>query len=345
MARRAKHPALVALAAAVLAATAMPADAHNVHEGAYRKWPWRAGKERVLTTLPGECPHCPGVQSSSSWKAIDVDMNYETVYSIGPGRIERYEPSGGGAGKYIRVADDDGTYFVYEHLSQALVTSGRVVAGEPIAISGCTGNCSGAHLHFQRNDAVGFSSNALSLARISGHGGSADPFDEVGYDGDNAGIGYRSDGVVVAAMQDAYEAQGGFDRVGASADLGEAWSPCRAQGVTGTWWRYMCAPTDRFRGSVQTFLGPGERPRALMHAAGSSRAYLLHRGILAAYTELMGGLDWVSWIGYPTGNRARTPSGLWRQEFQDGHVLFDEDVCRVSMYLRGTLMRTYTFCD
>ena len=78
-------PAL--LVAAFILASAPAAEAHNTWTGGYRKWPWKAGIDRTVTTLPGECPHCPGSETTSAWKAIDVSMYYETVYSISPGSI------------------------------------------------------------------------------------------------------------------------------------------------------------------------------------------------------------------------------------------------------------------
>src|SRR5439155_8542838 len=51
-------PAL--LVAAFILASTPAAEAHNTWTGGYRKWPWRGSDDRTLTTLPGECPHCPG---------------------------------------------------------------------------------------------------------------------------------------------------------------------------------------------------------------------------------------------------------------------------------------------
>jgi len=326
--------------AATAFAVAQPAEAHNNWNGGYRKWPWLAGDSVKLTTLPGECPHCPARQSSSSWKAIDAAMNYETVYAISPGKIDRWSSSGGAAGKYLRVRDDDGTYITYEHLSQALVTSGRVYAGMPIAVSGCTGNCSGPHLHFQRHDAASFSSKALPLDPISAHGS----LQHAAYIGDNAGVGQYADGSGSNAIRNAYAAGGGYKTVGATADIGEAWSPCRNDSINGTWWRYRCAPASGIAGTVQTFRGPDERERAIMQAQGTKTAYVLHRGILAAYTEVYSGSDWVYWLGYPTSNRY-VSSSRWWQDFQYGRIRFSQSRCEVDMYVDWGLHATYYFCD
>ena len=348
MAARSLHQAVLRIILLVLTACAIvlqaaPADAHNMRAGGYRKFPWRAGHGRTLSTLPGECPHCPGKQSSSAWKAIDVaDMDYDTVYSIAPGTIDAYSAGGGAAGMYLRIRDNDGSYVTYEHLSRALVTSGSVVAGQPIAISGCSGNCNGAHLHFQRHDGPSFSSDALDLVPISGHGQATD-LQHATYMGDNTGIGHASNGNVSITMQTAYKDAGGF-LFGVTGDVGDAWSPCREDDIEGTWWRYSCAPRDGIAGSVQTFLGPGERQRAIMHASGDDRSYILHKGILGAYTEFWAGHDWVYWLGYPRGNRAWT-GAVFRQRFQRGRIDFNPDTCRSAIYIGDSYKHEEFFCD
>lgn len=323
-----------------------PAFAYNDWNGSYRKWPWRAGAAETLSTLPGQCPHCPAKQSSSAWKAIDVaTMDYETVYSIAPGTVDAAVASGGAAGLYLRVKDADGTYVTYEHLKEFLVRSGSVVAGQPIAVSGCTGRCSGPHLHFQRHDGPSFSSKALDLTPISSRGGSGDPLRSTGYRSDNAGIGYSSAGKISKTMQAAYKSAGGYASVGVTADIGDDWSPCREDGVKGTWWRYGCSPRSGIAGSVQTFYGKGNRPRALMHPSGAGASYVLYKGILGAYTDFYGGHDWVYWLGYPTGNRYKISSSAYRQNFQHGHILFYPESCRELIYLGSSYKDEGYYCD
>jgi hypothetical protein len=348
MEARPVHQALLRglLAAAVFLAilAPAPAEAHNERTGGYRKFPWRAGAVRTLTTLPGECPHCPDKQSSSAWRAIDVgDMDYEKVYAISPGVVDVANAGGGAAGMYLRIKDNDGSYVTYEHLSKFIVTSGRVVAGEPIAVSGCSGNCSGAHLHFQRHDAPSFNSNALDLTPISGHGESGDALRSVGYTGDNAGIGYASNGNISGTMQTAYKDFGGY-AFGVTADLGDAWSPCREDNVEGTWWRYSCAPRDGIAGSVQTFKGPNERYRAIMHPTGDDRSYVVYRGILGAYTDTYAGHDWVYWIGYPIENRTWV-NDRFRQRFQRGKIEYFPNSCLTLLYIGSELKDDAGYCD
>lgn len=318
------------------------ASAHNVYDGAYRKFPWKAGTDRTLTTLPGQCPHCPGSESSSAWKAIDIgNMDYETVYSIGPGTVSAYSSGGSGAGMYLRIKDSDGTYVTYEHLSRAFVTSGSVVAGEPIAISGCTGNCSGAHLHLQRQSGTSFSSTGLTLELISGHG----DLSRTAYTSDNAGIGLSSGGTESTTMQTAYKAAGGYSSFGVTADIGLGWSPCRATRTDSTWWRYGCAPNG-WAGSVQTYLGPNSKKRAIMHATGASASYVLHQGVLESFTDYYAGYDWVHWIGYPTGNRYALSGGTaYRQYFQGGRIDYWPSSCRAAMYIGDSYKQENYHCD
>jgi murein DD-endopeptidase MepM/ murein hydrolase activator NlpD len=54
-----------------------------------------------------------------------------------------------GYGLVIKIRHDGGIVTMYAHLAKALVKPGDVVgAGELIAKAGCTGSCSGVHLHF-----------------------------------------------------------------------------------------------------------------------------------------------------------------------------------------------------
>ena len=352
MADHPKHPRLLRfvlpalLVAAFVLASTPAAEAHNTWNGGYRKWPWKAGADRTLVTLPGECPHCSGSESSSAWKAIDASMNYETVYSISPGSIVLYQPSGGKAGMYLLVKDADGSYITYEHLSRVYVTSGAVVAGQPIAVSGCSGNCSGAHLHFQRQDGTSFYSNALPLVPISGHGGSGDPLTHSSYTSDNAGIGYSSGGTGSSHFVSAYKAVGGYGIVGVTADIGVGWSPCRYEGVVSTWWRYGCSPKGGISGSVQTFYsGSWDDQRAIMLESGASTAFVVFRAILGAYTDAFSGHDWVYWLGYPTSNRFSYGTSMYRQNFRYGYIIFDPAQCQQWIYLQGVLRGDGWYCD
>jgi murein DD-endopeptidase MepM/ murein hydrolase activator NlpD len=55
-----------------------------------------------------------------------------------------------GFGLVIKLRHEDGIVTMYAHLAKAVVRPGdRVAEGQLIARAGCTGSCSGVHLHFQ----------------------------------------------------------------------------------------------------------------------------------------------------------------------------------------------------
>ena len=55
-----------------------------------------------------------------------------------------------GLGTHIVIRHADGSETVYAHLSAVYVAQGQSVAqGEQIGAIGCTGYCSGDHLHFE----------------------------------------------------------------------------------------------------------------------------------------------------------------------------------------------------
>lgn len=83
---------------------------------------------------------------------IDIGMLRSlTVRAADPGVVENVgEPSGfSGYGNIVEVRY--GRYDeLYAHLSSWHVKVGQHVwAGEPMAIAGCTGSCTGTHLHFE----------------------------------------------------------------------------------------------------------------------------------------------------------------------------------------------------
>ena len=93
---------------------------------------------------------------------IQTNGSYDTVRSASDGVVAfvgydpndlvgGYEPSG--AGNYIWVQSTWGgsaLHLLYGHLTKPLVVANdNVVRGQPIAISGNTGNSTGPHLHFE----------------------------------------------------------------------------------------------------------------------------------------------------------------------------------------------------
>jgi murein DD-endopeptidase MepM/ murein hydrolase activator NlpD len=74
------------------------------------------------------------------------------VTAAAPGLVTRVgEPTGyEGYGRLVEVNAGDGYSLLYAHLAGATVKVGDyVTAGERIATAGCTGWCTGTHLHFE----------------------------------------------------------------------------------------------------------------------------------------------------------------------------------------------------
>ena len=84
---------------------------------------------------------------------IDIGMlRTLRLRSVSAGTVERtgYVPGYDGYGKVI-VLDLPGPYSaLYAHLSSVRVRPGqRVRKGQRLGLAGCTGSCSGTHLHFE----------------------------------------------------------------------------------------------------------------------------------------------------------------------------------------------------
>lgn len=82
---------------------------------------------------------------------IDVAMAVgDTVRAALGGTVDRVGYQPGGYGHYVTISHDGGLETRYAHLSRPLVVPGQyVMAGEPVALSGNSGNSTGPHLHFE----------------------------------------------------------------------------------------------------------------------------------------------------------------------------------------------------
>jgi murein DD-endopeptidase MepM/ murein hydrolase activator NlpD len=75
-----------------------------------------------------------------------------TVRAAQPGRVIAVGPQTGfeGYGNVVEVALGDGYLALYAHLADWRVRAGeQVVAGQRLGNAGCTGSCTGTHLHFE----------------------------------------------------------------------------------------------------------------------------------------------------------------------------------------------------
>jgi len=74
------------------------------------------------------------------------------VTAAAPGLVTRVgeQPGYEGYGRLVEVNDGVGYTTLYAHLASARVRVGEyVMGGEPIGVAGCTGWCTGTHLHFE----------------------------------------------------------------------------------------------------------------------------------------------------------------------------------------------------
>lgn len=80
-----------------------------------------------------------------------------TVRAAQPGRVIAVGPQTGfeGYGNVVEVALGDGYVALYAHLAGWTVRPGQqIAAGQRLGTAGCTGSCTGTHLHFElRHDA------------------------------------------------------------------------------------------------------------------------------------------------------------------------------------------------
>jgi murein DD-endopeptidase MepM/ murein hydrolase activator NlpD len=78
-------------------------------------------------------------------RSLDVRAAADGVVVLA-GSIPGYD----GYGALVAIEHRDGYSTLYAHLAEPLVRPGtHVLAGERIGIAGCTGYCTGTHLHFE----------------------------------------------------------------------------------------------------------------------------------------------------------------------------------------------------
>jgi len=107
-----------------------------------------------------------GISQYPSWwhPAVDIAAPYGTgVYAAKGGKVVTTSYQGYGFGNYILIDHGEGYTAAYAHLSAINVSIGQAVSrGQLIGAVGCTGFCTGPHLHFEvRRD--GNAINPLSL--------------------------------------------------------------------------------------------------------------------------------------------------------------------------------------
>ena len=134
--------ALVVLLASLAVA---PAASARPDSAARLQMIWPASG--TVTTRFGEW------RGSRRHAGIDIGMLRSLgLSSILPGTVEQvgYVPGYEGYGNVVMVDIGSGYTLLYAHLSVAHVVPGQwLEAGAPIGQAGCTGSCTGTHLHFE----------------------------------------------------------------------------------------------------------------------------------------------------------------------------------------------------
>lgn len=142
----------------------------NVQQGRY-SFPLACDHSTDAMTVTSPYGHrqVPKVGASTNHMGLDLRANYVPVLATEDNGIVVSVKNEGKGGNVIRVeyARADGSKFqaAYMHLSQMNVKEGdKVSAGQPIGVSGNTGNSTGPHLHF-----------SVKKVSVDGHSEQIDP--------------------------------------------------------------------------------------------------------------------------------------------------------------------------
>ncbi len=151
----------LAAACAVALICAMPAGAHtDGGPGLSLVWPVSGTVTRGFG-WDGPAWH-PGIDIGTL-RSLDIT-------AAAPGVVEAvaYAPHFEGYGNIVLVDLGDGLEALYAHLAEIGVSVGDTVeAGQKLGVAGCTGYCTGTHLHFElRQDGVAFDPSPLLPATI-----------------------------------------------------------------------------------------------------------------------------------------------------------------------------------
>jgi murein DD-endopeptidase MepM/ murein hydrolase activator NlpD len=141
--------ARTAAAGLVLAALLVPAAGARLTEPV-AKLPDR---ELFFVPLNGNLGSPFGMRWGRMHQGIDIEgWAHTRVHAavsglvMAVGWLRNYE----GYGLVIKIRHDYGIVTMYAHLARAFVKRGdRVAEGQLIGRAGCTGSCTGVHLHFQ----------------------------------------------------------------------------------------------------------------------------------------------------------------------------------------------------
>ena len=145
------RPALAALLSALALAPSASAEYPESPEDTLRE----PGRATAFIEPPsdGRISSPFGYRGGGMHTGIDFEgWRYTTVRAPLPGRVSYvgWLDDYSGLGKVLKIRHAGGLETLYAHLAYATVRRGDwVQAGDVIAEAGCTGSCTGTHLHFE----------------------------------------------------------------------------------------------------------------------------------------------------------------------------------------------------
>jgi len=128
-------------------------DVQPLPEGVFQL-PFASGEIHLCTQgVGGSYSH----DAASTWCGLDLDSSnsaYEELYAPASGiAYVHYDNSDTGFGYHINIDLGDGTYFVLGHMAEIfLEDASEVVVGMLLGYEGCTGSCTGDHVHFDLHE-------------------------------------------------------------------------------------------------------------------------------------------------------------------------------------------------
>jgi len=132
---------------AAVAAALLLAPVASAHTDSPKQIPFAWPAQGILTTSFGVQP------DGRFHPGIDIGVLASlAIWAAAPGIVVAVgePPQFDGYGNVVLVDLGGGVQALYAHLSSWSVEVGDVVAeGEPIGVAGCTGWCTGTHLHFE----------------------------------------------------------------------------------------------------------------------------------------------------------------------------------------------------
>lgn len=103
----------------------------------------------MLRPVPGDMTRGFGMDGDHDHKGLDLDGETgDPIHAARSGTVVATS-CGSGYGICTVIDHGDGVETWYAHLSEQTVTSGHVDRGEVIGLMGCTGSCTGSHLHWE----------------------------------------------------------------------------------------------------------------------------------------------------------------------------------------------------